>query len=63
MGDYRIIVGASGIAQIRRAGLVQMFRDFAFGGPELEFPVYEWNGSAFAPSRMISDTEFPASLN
>jgi len=38
-------------------------RDVAIGGPGFEFPVLEWNGEAFVPSRTIKDTEFPQSLN
>lgn len=38
-------------------------RDVAIGGPGFEFPVLEWNGESFIPSRTIKDTEFPQSLN
>jgi hypothetical protein len=38
-------------------------RDIAVGGPGLEFPAYEWNGTAYVFSRMIPDGELPASLN
>lgn len=38
-------------------------KDFAVGGPGMEFPVYEWSGRAYVATRQIPDTEFPQSLN
>ncbi|MEX0644599.1 MAG: hypothetical protein WD076_04770 [Parvularculaceae bacterium] len=38
-------------------------RDVAIGGPGFEFPVLEWNGEGFVPSRTIKDVEFPTPLN
>jgi hypothetical protein len=34
-------------------------KDFAVGGPGMEFPVYEWNGKTFVSLRKIPDAEFP----
>jgi hypothetical protein len=38
-------------------------KDISIGGPGFAFPVLEWNGQTFVPSRTIKEGEFPQPLN
>jgi hypothetical protein len=55
---WREIYAARGRMLIIMPGVTNGVRDLADGGPGFQFPLWQWNGSAYANTgRSVSDTE------
>lgn len=56
--DYRVIFADRGYIAVLPT-LKNGVNDIALGGPGFRFPVFEWNGTAYAATRRtITDAEF-----
>lgn len=59
-GNYQANLGFPGTSPYALTVLNKGFPDLVIGGPGWDFPVWRWNGSAYAFNRKITDKQLDA---
>lgn len=57
-GIYKMNLGFPGLAPDVLAAVSKGYPDLLIGGPGMTFPVWRWNGTAYAHYRDIKDTDY-----